>query len=176
MGEISDWKADFRFADHFSRGTLIREAPEDLPPKDYWEGVRDAWQDSERQPLTPADWKRLFTDPRPGRDEYLMNEEERAELAERVPVYRGVNAFNEIRGISWTLDRERAEWFALRFPDPDGEWPPMVIEATVLRHRIIALFQERQEAEVLAFPRYVYNRSWHHPAAPDPYSVSESPR
>jgi hypothetical protein len=74
-------------------------------------------------------------------------------------VYRGVNDHSAIYGLSWTLDPERAAWFARRFFNER----PIVVRATVMRHRIIAVFQEHREAEVLVFPRYVYNRSFQRP-------------
>jgi hypothetical protein len=68
-----------------------------------------------------------------------------------------VNAHNGFTGISWTLDRERAEWFARRFSNE--HWPGVVITGQVKRERIIALINDRQEREVVVFPRYVYNRA-----------------
>jgi len=47
-----------------------------------------------------------------------MTDEERAQvdpLPARVTVYRGANSFNKPSGLSWTLDREVAYWFANRF-------------------------------------------------------------
>ena len=92
-----------------------------------------------------------------------------AALPERVTVYRGVNAYSEPSGLSWTLDRERAEWFARRFPErPDypGLVFSYVITGRVLRGRIIALFNARQESEVVVFPRYVYRRCTDRALAP----------
>jgi hypothetical protein len=94
-----------------------------------------------------------------------MTASERQQLAalpDRVSIYRGVNAYSEPSGISWTLDRERAEWFARRFPlRPD--YPGLVwselIEGRVLQRRIIALFQSRQESEIVVFPRHVYQQT-----------------
>jgi hypothetical protein len=35
-----------------------------------------------------------------------------------------------------------------------------VCTAKVLRKRILALFQDRQESEVVVFPRHVYDKHW----------------
>ena len=133
--------------------------PEELDDGSYWRAVAEAWQDSDRQPLTPRDWRKLLTANRPGR-EMMMDERQYAELAalpDRVPVFRGVNDWNGVTGISWTMSRERAEWFARRFA---FEHPGLVIAGRVLRHRIIALFNARTEQEALVFPRFVYARTY----------------
>lgn len=52
------------------------------------------------------------------------------------------------------MKRERSHQTARRFPGPRG-----LIAGRVLQRRIIALFSERQEREVLVFPRHVYGRS-----------------
>jgi hypothetical protein len=134
-----------------------------MDDRSYWKAVADAWQDSERTPeADAAGWRRLLSADRSGR-ENLMTREEQEELAalpERITVYRGVNALSYVvGGLSWTLDRELAEWFGRRFIS--DLWPGLVIEGQVLRRRIIALFQTRRESELLILPRYVYGRTWH---------------
>ena len=61
-----------------------------------------------------------------------MEQEERKALAalpDRLTIYRGVHIKKgTLRGLSWTLDRERAEWFANRWAK---RWPYLV-EAEVL--------------------------------------------
>jgi hypothetical protein len=47
--------------------------------------------------------------------EHLMDAEERAALPDVVTILRGFTHAEGARGLSWTLDRERAEWFARRF-------------------------------------------------------------
>lgn len=64
----------------------------------------------------------------------------------RVEVWRGATyAFR--RGISWTLDRERAAWFARRFNEGAVVW-----RATVRREAILAYFNGRSEHEVIVDP------------------------
>jgi len=158
---LDEWRARFRLANHRERGQLLLELPPELPADEYRVAVRDAWQDSDRQPLAAEDWRRLFSAELPGRAEGLMKDEERKRLAglpERVEVFRGVNAWNHFSGLSWTLDRERAEWFGARLVTDEGAG--VTIAARVLRKRIIAVFDERGEDEVLVFPRYVRNRSY----------------
>jgi hypothetical protein len=128
---------------------------DDLAGPDYWAAVADAWQDCERQNLTHADWRALWSRPEHESRQCVMTDAERARLEalpERVTVYRGFNAYSGSSGMSWTLDPEVATWFARRVG------PGAVISGTVRRGRILALFDGRNESEVVVFPRYVYAR------------------
>lgn len=68
-----------------------------------------------------------------------------------VTVYRGCSR-QRVNGISWTLDRSVAETFArghrgIAVPDP------VIVTGTIARDRILAVFTERNEREVLLDPR-----------------------
>lgn len=59
-------------------------------------------------------------------------------------IYRGcVKGLNE-NGLSWTLSKDQAEWFAKRF-DKDG----IVIERRINKKNIVAYFNSRGEEEVV---------------------------
>ena len=82
----------------------------------------------------------------------LMDEEERElfqSLDDVVTVYRGVTSYNaqNVKALSWTLDREVAEWFAHRFGQ-NGT----VYEAQVRKENIHAVFLGRNEEEVILDP------------------------
>lgn len=84
--------------------------------------------------------------------EYLMDEDELRqyqELEDNVTVYRGVTSHNakNIKALSWTLNRETAEWFAHRFGE-EGT----VYEAQIDKQHIYALFTGRNEYEVIVNP------------------------
>lgn len=86
---------------------------------------------------------------------FLMDVEEYAQfqaLEDTVTVYRGVTSYNadNIKALSWTLRQETAEWFAGRF-DEDGT----VYEAQIGKEHIYALFNGRNEAEVIVDPGYL---------------------
>ena len=79
--------------------------------------------------------------------EFLMNQEERAaykSLEDIVTVYKNVKA------LSWTLDRDTAEWFAHRFGE-EGT----VYEAQIPKEHILAYFNGRNESEVVVDPKYL---------------------
>ena len=82
----------------------------------------------------------------------LMDEEERGlfqSLDDVVTVYRGVTSYNaqNVKALSWTLNREVAEWFAHRFGQ-NGT----VYEAQVKKENIYAVFLGRNEEEVIVDP------------------------
>ena len=85
----------------------------------------------------------------------LMDEEEYElfkELDDTVTVYRGVTSYNakNIKALSWTLDRDTAEYFAHRFGE-DGT----VYEAQIDKKHIYALFTGRNESEVIVDPKHL---------------------
>lgn len=73
-------------------------------------------------------------------------------LDDIVTVYRGVTSYNagNVKALSWTLDQEKAEWFAHRYGE-DGT----VYEARISKDHIHALFISRNESEVIVDPKYL---------------------
>lgn len=89
----------------------------------------------------------------------LMNDEEYTlfqGLDNVVTIYRGVTSYNakNIKAMSWTLNRDTAEWFAHRFGE-DGT----VYEAQIEKKHIYAIFTGRNESEVIIDPKYLLNLS-----------------
>lgn len=86
----------------------------------------------------------------------LLMDEEELQAYERLPdtatVYRGVTPYNAkmVKGLSWTLDRDTAEWFARRYGS-DGQ----VYQAQIEKAHIHAVFLGRNEAEVIVDPKYL---------------------
>ena len=102
-----------------------------------------------------------------------MESEER-DLLRRLPdsftVYRGYSRFDGA-GMSWSLDRRVADWFAHRRPD----WgQPRVITGVVRRDDVLALLAAGGEAEVLVLDGLV-TQQVHGPAVSEtmPFSVSD---
>jgi len=63
--------------------------------------------------------------------------------------YQTHNAKN-VKALSWTLNRDTAEWFAHRF-DEHGT----VYEAQIPKEHIYAVFLGRNEAEVIVDPKHL---------------------
>lgn len=85
----------------------------------------------------------------------LMDEEEYGlfrSLDDMVTVYRGVTPYNakNVKALSWTLNRDTAEWFAHRFGEQGT-----VYEAQIQKEHICAVFLGRNEAEVIVDPKYL---------------------
>lgn len=137
---------------------VLRYTDGTLPDTDYWRLLADAWtgQDVVHRDL---DWWRIaFSSERACRDQ-LMTETERellAALPERVTVFRGFCHHGGHTGIAWTLDYDRALFFA-RFggsprmrmfgvPEPEGAW---IATATIRRGQVVAIFDARNEAEAI---------------------------
>lgn len=89
----------------------------------------------------------------------LMDEEEYGlfrSLDDVVTVYRGVTPYNakNVKALSWTLNRDTAEWFSHRFGEQG-----MVYEAQIPKEHICAVFLGRNEAEVIVDPKHLQNIS-----------------
>lgn len=63
-----------------------------------------------------------------------------------VTIYRGVRV-NNYRGLSWTVDKSVAEWFARRFRDNGDK--SYVFIGRINKKDILALFSSRNEKEVI---------------------------
>jgi hypothetical protein len=64
--------------------------------------------------------------------------------------WRGVSVVAGGRGMSWTLSRDRAIWFANRWL-VDGE-SPHLFRTEVQRENVLAFFVSREEVEVIVDP------------------------
>ena len=129
----------------------------------------EVWTDSEAPHTHQREWRRLFLQDRPGRDENLMGKEEREILdgmMDQVIVFRGINdGYTE--GISWTVDEQKAIWFAQRF---DGA-NPTVISMTVPKSDIIAYLNHRGEMECIIPNARKHKHLWRYTSCPkDPPS------
>ena len=119
---------------------LMRCRDAGLRGREYWEQLRAWWKDSNNIYQNRANWRRLWGVPDEGR-EYVMEENERsylAKLPEEITVYRGCRRKND-RGLSWTTDRNVAEWFANRFAFRNKR-PGYVFTGTVKHNEILAAF------------------------------------
>ena len=68
-------------------------------------------------------------------------------LPQKVEAWRGTNHLNNVTALSWTLDQEKAVWFAKRFADPR---PPLLAKAQIEKRDIVAYFGERKEREIIS--------------------------
>jgi len=137
---------------------FLKYAEPYLSEKDFGQILSSAWIANEAPNSDPNISKHRFVRMfRATSPEYLMDAEELSQLQEMddtVTIYRGVTSHNQtsIKALSWTLDRDKAEWFAHRFGE-EGT----VYEAQIDKENILALFNGRNEAEVIVDPRHLKN-------------------
>lgn len=119
--------------------------------------VADVWTDSENIWQNQTTWKALW-----GMLEdtsACMSPEDLATLhalPDMLPVYRGLRAPNlNPLGLSWTLDRDKAVFFAKRYSGNN----PVVVSGVVPKHRVYAYISERDESEIVVLARWVQNKA-----------------
>ncbi len=112
--------------------------------------VRHVWMDSEWPSTNLSFWVSLFKVSEPL---LMMNKLEQKtlnRLPNMIDIYRGVgvNDGKPLRtkkhGLSWTLDKDKATWFAKRFG-----LEPYVFHANIDKRLVRALFLTRGEREVI---------------------------
>lgn len=119
--------------------------------KERAELLMDIWTDCEWPNLNGSAWRTLLRI----HDEYLMTTEDKARLdslPETVTVFRGSSQKGK-NGISWTLSKEVAEFFAKRFKREDG----IVYEKRILKKDIVCLTTQRGEEEILIIDKEALN-------------------
>lgn len=86
----------------------------------------------------------------------LMSEEELEafnNLPDKFTVYRGMGDKSSKDGISYTIDKDKAQWFANRPPSKHG----YVLTGTAKKEDVLAFFTRRDESEVLIEPDKIAN-------------------
>lgn len=137
------------------RPTALADIASEMSDEDYWQNVGWVWSDSENIRELKFVWSLLLGSRRPKREQ-IMDEKDRLALAnmpDELTIYRGC-AIEDTQGLSWTLDRERAEWFAERnhnLSDQDTE----VKVATVQKSDVIAYITRRNEEEIIVNPKSI---------------------
>lgn len=80
---------------------------------------------------------------------FLMDEEELEiynNLPEEIVVYRGINEHGSVKALSWSLDKEQAEWFANRFEEFGAKGA--LYQANIKKEYVLAYFSREQEAVI----------------------------
>lgn len=133
---------------------LTRIADRITSIEEYWSLVSFIWIDSENIWQHHDQWVELFN-AREREEQWRMMDTEESDgldaLPEVIPVYRGTAYAERIHGLSWTLDRDKAVWFAERF----GTDTPLLAEGAARKHLVIAYFTSRGEEEIVVMPNHV---------------------
>lgn len=137
---------------------FLKYAMEYMSQDDFSEYLADAWVSCEMPNRDPNFTKHqlvgLFKKANPQK---LMTEKEYEKFNNfdnEITIYRGVTPYNndEVKALSWTLDKEKAKWFAHRF-NQNGT----VYEANINKTDVYAYFESRNESEVIVDPRGLLN-------------------
>jgi hypothetical protein len=126
-----------------------------LSDREYWEALGSIWIETENLHEDQAQWLGALTAHRPGRARWLMDDADRAtlaELGEEVTIYRGFARPGDYHAPSWSLSRSRAEWFAdraaLTSPDRRG----YIAITRLLKSQVLAYTNGRGEREIILDP------------------------
>jgi hypothetical protein len=119
---------------------------------EYWQMLSEVWEDSESIWQEKDAWDGSWNSERPDKSAAMTAEarEELAKLSDPITVYRGcpVGESHDDHGLSWTLNLEKARWFAKRFAALRG--PCLVLEGQVGKSDVHALLQGRNEQEIVS--------------------------
>ena len=125
------------------------EVHKKMSDADYWKVLGEIFNYVECNSANTGIWLKLLKSPRPGR-EHLMDYDERTALAAlpgEFTVWRGASPEYKV-GMSWTLDREKAMWFA------EHRWTgARVFQTVVKKTNVLAHFLSRDESEIVVDPR-----------------------
>jgi hypothetical protein len=126
----------------------------------YWRLLGELWTDSENIYQNYQQWEDYLSSERTRKWEF-MDKEERAALKKlrkkglKLRVYRGYCVKDSMEGMSWTLDRARAEWFARRFAALDHADTCAVAIGAVHPDDVFAHKLGRDEDEIVVLPEHV---------------------
>jgi len=117
-----------------------------LSDTDYWKLLSDVWIDTENQYAYLKEWKKLLGSKRSNRHYMMVEEEDNIlrSLADEVSIYRGCQKGLNEDGLSWTLDKSKAKFFANRFGKKG-----IILERKIPKSDIVAVLLSRGESEVI---------------------------
>lgn len=152
--KILMWASSFERMDVFLK---IKDRIND--PRSYWRILRSAYQESDNLYRWKNEIKKCFKSDRPGINQ-LMNDDERKtfeSLQDDLLIHRGMTVSekqSENFGISWTLDKTVAEYFAYTYGRniETANNEKTVVSLTVKKKNLIAFFDGRNEKEIIFIP------------------------
>lgn len=141
INSVDDAESVFMFLRPQYRLTLFKYTNQYMNPEDFKEVLLFSWIRAE-YPLSDVNVTKREMISWFEKIGYVSN------LSGVVPIYRGVGSEEYRDGISWTLDKSKAEWFATRFAD-NG----IVYSAKVKSKDILYYISEREEEEIIVDPK-----------------------
>jgi hypothetical protein len=152
--ENKDWDNYIFMHERPYRIEAFQAIEENLSNKEYWSTLKSIFVDSENIYQNFNDWENLFYSERDCK-EYFMSEDNKLafdELPEELIIYRGFVNDDGENSFSWSLDIEKAIWFANRFSKGEEYY---VAKATVNKKDIIGYTNDRNEEEIVVLPEHL---------------------
>lgn len=135
---------------------FIEHVKNDCSPKNYWKMVGELYTDCENIYQNVDEWENVLFNESPKLNLRAFMQAENYKLYKALPdqltIYRGTKD-DYWQGFSWTLDKEKAKWFALRWKM--AEEHGFVTEAQVNKSFILGHFAGRGESEIVTHYEYV---------------------
>lgn len=118
-----------------------------------WPLIARVWIDSENIWQVFDQWIDIWNTPDHDRSIFMEGDELATldALPDVITVWRGVAHQSSVSGMSWSIDKEKAEWFARRWGG-SGDRQPILVEGTIAKDDVLAYFSNRGESEIVAFP------------------------
>lgn len=147
-----------RFSKDYSHYIWLHERPwrltafldicHEMSDDEYFPLLGQVWIDSENIHQMFDEWCQLLQDNYEGA-RYMGSEDDIAvldSLPDEVTIYRGFTHNGGEKGLSWTLDRKMALFFARRFGASSR-----IATGRIAKDKILAYLSGRGEAEIIAF-------------------------
>lgn len=114
-----------------------------MTDEEYWSLLGGIWTDSENIHENMQGWLLALSVKRPHRNKMMAPEE--LEFFMALPTKLTIHRGGTPDGLSWTLDKDTAEWFAKRFSHKKGK----VHTRNIDKHEAVAYFAGRGESEIV---------------------------
>ena len=122
-----------------------------LSEEDFAETLGDIWCDTETpSDETNASHKDKVLWFKKANKKHLMTEEEYNTflmLPDKLMLYRGCRMQEKKHGMSWTLNKDKAEWFARRYEILEAS--PVIYIVEINKNQVLAYFNRRDEDEIV---------------------------
>lgn len=130
---------------------------EPLTDEEYWNLLGSIWTDSENIYQNEAEWHEYLHADRLNSHAMMEDDERTAmeHLPETLNVYRGFCVDGREAGYSWTIDKDRAIWFAKRLCRPKRGDVPRLASGRCRKEDALAYFTGRGEDEILILPENI---------------------
>lgn len=152
------WASYINLHERPYRMQAFMQISERLDDDSYWQLMRKTYVHSENISQDLDHWTRAWESGRPGREANVMTVKEREvfeSLPEWVIVYRGFRTEGGEMGLSWTLNRHKAAWFARRFKLSSTRAQIAVV--IVHKSSVLAYLDSRGEAEIVLSPNDLFH-------------------